>query len=290
MIGTIGDLLEDVVVILDGPLRRATDTDAEVLRRRGGSAANVAALAAMSGTPARFIGQVGSDTIGYALEERMRDSGVDTRLVHRGRTGTIVVLVESGGERSMLTDRGSATQLLGVEHDVLDDLLVLHVPAYSLVVDPLATATLELIGEAVSRSIPVTVDASSVALIDEFGVVEFRELLERVRPSVLFCNRQEAIALGIGRRGSLPGAHVTIIKAGARPTVAVRADGRSFSVPVEPADEVVDTTGAGDAFAAGFLSALCDRCGAKQAIERAHRLAAEVIARPGASLSTEPSN
>jgi sugar/nucleoside kinase (ribokinase family) len=163
-------------------------------------------------------------------------------------------------------------------------LIVAVISVYSLATDPLATATIELIGEALERSIAVTVNASSVAPLEEFGISEFRALVRTLRPAVFFCNRDEAIALGLSRRGPIPGARLTVITAGARPTVAVAADGRSFSVPVEVVPNVVDTTGAGDAFCAGFLSATCRGEPARQAITEGHRLAGRVLAQPGATL------
>ena len=112
MLCAVGDLVEDIVVWLAGAPGEGTDTDARVFRRRGGSAANVAALCAASGTPARFVGHVGADDLGDRLLASSRASGVDVASCERGgRTGTIVVLVAPGGERTMLTDRGAALDL-----------------------------------------------------------------------------------------------------------------------------------------------------------------------------------
>ena len=104
----VGDLVEDIVVWLAGAPGEGTDTEARVFRRRGGSAANVAALCAANGTPARFVGHVGADDLGDRLLATLSASGVDVRVRRGGRTGTIVVLVAPGGERTMLTDRGAA--------------------------------------------------------------------------------------------------------------------------------------------------------------------------------------
>ncbi|MCH7788917.1 MAG: sugar kinase [Acidobacteria bacterium] len=284
---TVGDLVDDIVVWLDGGLRSGTDTEVDIYRRRGGSAANVAAFAARDGCSTRFVGQVGDDPRGHALIAELARDGVDTRVVTNGRTGTIVALVDGDAERSMLTDRGASTQLTTIDGAVLDSATILHIPAYSLAVDPLATATIEIIGEALDRSVAVTVNASSVTLLEEFGVAEFRSLVHTLRPAVFFCNRDEAMTLGLGRRGPIPGARTTVITAGPRPTVAVAADGRSISVPVESVPVVLDTTGAGDAFCAGFLAATCRAQPLRSAIESGHRLAGLVVAEPGATLVDE---
>ena len=214
MLCTVGDLLEDVVVWMSADPRRGTDTPVQVFRRRGGSAANVAAMTVAAGGAARFVGQIGDDEVATALLDHLRSEGVDTVVTCRGRTGTIVVLVDTRGERSFLTDRGACTQLAAVPDGVLDGVDVLHVPAYSLVVDPLAATTLELIGDAVARRVPVTVDASSVSALGDFGPGEFLALLSEIGPAALFCNEAEADLLGLGDGCPAPGCALTVVKRG----------------------------------------------------------------------------
>ena len=96
VLATLGDLVEDVAIRVDDPVNVATDTAARIERRRGGSAANVAAMAAQLGHRSRFVGQVGVDAIGTALIADLAADGVDTSFVRRGgRTGTIAVLVDA---------------------------------------------------------------------------------------------------------------------------------------------------------------------------------------------------
>jgi sugar/nucleoside kinase (ribokinase family) len=168
-----------------------------------------------------------------------------------------VVLVDHEGERTMLTDRGAATQL-----------------AY------------ELIGEAVERGIPVTVDASSVTELREFGPDEFLALVAHIKPAVLFCNRAESRVLGLELRSPAPGATRTIVKAGPRPTLVIEADGTTQSIPVPPVERIVDTTGAGDAFAAGYLLAFLAGQDAATSVKAAHLLASRVLRVPGAALGS----
>ena len=196
MLGTIGDLVEDVVVHLHGSINVASDTAATVLRRRGGSAANVAVAARRAGGAARFIGQVGDDPLGAMLIDSLRAEGVDVAIRRHGRTGTIVVMVDADGERTMLSDRAACIELEGADDRWLDGLTTLHVPVYSLATGPLATTTIELIARARARSITVSVDTSSVAVIESYGVDRLVALLADLRPDVLLCNRDEAAAIG----------------------------------------------------------------------------------------------
>lgn len=284
MLCTIGDLVEDVVVWLQADPVRGTDNRARVFRRRGGSAANVAALAALAGGKVRFVGQVGDDASGTELVASLKAVGVDTHVTHRGTTGTIVVLVDAEGERTFLTDRGAATQLTSVPTTVLDDVRILHVPAYSLTTDPLSNVAYTLIGEAVERGIAVTVDASSVTELRDYGIAEFRALLEQLRPQVLFCNRDESRALGLNLRSPAPGVGRTVVKSGARPTLVISPDGDAVSFPVPPVEDIVDTTGAGDAFAAGYLLAMAAGQGVATCVQAGHLLASRVLRSPGATI------
>lgn len=250
MIATLGDLVDDVVVHVDNPINVASDTAARIVRRRGGSAANVASAVAALGHAARFIGQVGDDPIGAALVADLAEAGVDAMFVRRGgRTGTIVVLVDRTGERTMLTDRGACTLLDQPSPECLDGVSTLHVPMYSVVIDPLAATARTMIGWARERSIDVSVDVSSVAVIDELGAAGVHDLLGELRPTVVFANDDEARALDVA--GPIGGA-VTVVKRGAAPA-AVFSQANVHEVAARPI-EAADTTGAGDAFAAGFLT------------------------------------
>ena len=180
MIGTVGDLVEDIAVRLDGPVNLASDTAAVIRRRRGGSAANMAVSVARHGGAARFIGQVGDDAIGTVLVDALRAEGVDVVVRRGGRTGTIVVLVDALGERTMLTDRGACAALADPDPSWLDGVQALHVPMYSFTGGALAATAATLVGWARDRSILVSVDLSSAALIDSMGAAAMAALLCRI--------------------------------------------------------------------------------------------------------------
>ncbi len=261
---------------------RGTDTPARVFRRRGGSAANVAVLAAADGRHSRFVGQVGNDRLGSMLAAEMEAAGVDVLLARGGTTGSIVVIVDDTGERTMLPDRGAATQLSSLPSGALDAVTWLHVPAYSLIVEPLGATTRTAIATAQQSGIPVSIDASSTGPLTDFGIDRFLEQMRSIAPDVFFCNKDEADVVGVDRKSPLPGAKLTVIKAGADPVILIDDTGAAIDVTVPEVRGVADTTGAGDAFAAGFLTATLDGASPPEAAAAANRSAATVLVRPGA--------
>ena len=282
MLCTIGDLVEDVVVWLETSPVYGTDTPARIFRRRGGSAANFAARAVTAGMRSRFIGQVGDDPLGEQLVTELKSLGVEVVTNRRGTTGSIVVLVDGTGERTMLPDRAAAMRLEHLPEGALADATWLHVPAYSLVVEPLGGTSRKAIASARGGGAAISIDASSTGAMNEFGVAPFLEILKSLQPDVFFANQDEAALLGLGPNTPLPGAALTVIKAGSDPVLLVTASGERSSVPVTPVEIVSDTTGAGDAFAAGFVVAMMSGASPTEAAEDGCLQAATVLAQPGA--------
>jgi len=282
---TIGDLVEDVVVWLNTELNIGSDTESIIRRTRGGSAANVAMFASLTGTPSRFIGQVGHDRLGTHLCEVLRDSGVDVQVISDGRTGSIVVLVQPNGQRSFLTDRGVASHLAHFDAALMNDVHILHVPTYSLTDEPLASTCAQYIASARSNGSLISVDASSASVLTKYGIQRFQALMQTLQPDVFLCNEDEAATLGLHANNPMIGAQVTVIKQGPLPVIVVHQDGTSQMHPVPAVDNIVDTTGAGDAFAAGFLPAYASSRNIAAAVSQGHALASRVLQCPGATLN-----
>jgi sugar/nucleoside kinase (ribokinase family) len=276
----VGDLVEDVIVWSDAPTRHATDNACVVRRSRGGSAANVAVFASAL-MPARFIGCVGEDPVGEVLTSELTGHGVDVRVQRRGRTGTIVVLVDSEGERTMYPDRAAAADLNEVPEDWLESAAILHVPSYCFAAEPARTAVLWLIQHAGQAGIPVSLDASSTGMIEEHGLARYLDLVESVRPSVFFANAREARLLDVTRPQFAK--TMTVVKNGAESTIVTPSGGVPRAVPVPEAALARDSTGAGDAFAAGFLAARAHGADPAEAARAGHDLARSVLFSPGAT-------
>lgn len=288
MLAVVGDLIEDIVVWSDGRLRRGTDNPAQIFRVRGGSAANVAAFAARL-HPSRFIGCVGDDPAGDQLVAQLEAEGVHVCAQRRGTTGAIVILIESDGERTMLPDRAAATRLERVPVEWLADVDLLHVTAYALDGSPVRESVEDLVRGATARGAMVSIDASSTDVLDRLGVDAFLAYVREMAPAFVIANHDEADALGLNDAPARVLSHCRkttfVIKDGARPTRVLRHRMPMLSVPVPPVEDIRDSTGAGDAFAAGFLTGFLADRDLRTACEGGHALAASVLRSPGATAS-----
>lgn len=258
----LGDLVLDTVLVPARPMERATDVPGRVLLRQGGSAASTARWLGRLGARSVFVCAVGRDAIGRALVRAVEGDGVRVHAIRvaGARTGRIGVLVEPGGERSFVADRGAAHLMRP------DDLRpawfagadAYHLPAYSLLGHPLGEAGMAGIAHARRAGARVTLDLASAAPLLEAGRKAALSLVAQAAPDLLFATDDEAAAL-LGPRRPLDGlldlAPIAVVKRGRKgASVLARERGETlrFEVATTPL-QVSDTTGAGDAFDAGFL-------------------------------------
>lgn len=275
MLVCVGDLLEEVLVRLRADPVRGGDRNVRAARVRGGSASNVAALTAELGGRPRFVGRVGDDHVGHALVEDLRQRGVAVHASFAGGTGVIVTMVGRGG-RSRLIDRGASRRLSFVEPECLDDASQLYVAGSSFTEDPLASAIDQLLGDAAESRIPVTIGGPSVADLESLGSDGFLALCTAVEPAHVVLNRDEHAALGLSSRQPISGAATTVVTNGRRPTLVIDAKG-ARAVEVPPVDDLLDRTGVGDGFLAGFLRARESGADPVAAGHAGHRVAAKVL-------------
>jgi sugar/nucleoside kinase (ribokinase family) len=240
---TLGDALLDVVVRLDAPLADGDDVTAATRTGAGGQAANVAAWAAALGAGARCIARRGDDPAGALVAGELSRLGVElVGPVVAGRSGVVVSLVAPGGERTMASDRAAGSEFSADELEArwLDGAGWLHVSGYTIATESAVSERAAKLARATGAR--VSVDLSSVRVMERFGIAAFSERLARIAPDVVFATQAE-------RDVDVHLHHPPkwVVKRGPDGIVV---DGVAY--PAHAAD-VVDTTGAGDALAAGFL-------------------------------------
>ena len=255
----LGDLALDITASVREPLDPGSDATASIRFHQGGSAANTACMVARLGGAASFVGAVGRDAWGRALVRALRGAGVAVHAPRvAGTTARIVVMVASDGERTFATERGAADGLLAAHLRAgwfrRDGL---HLPGYSLFSVPLRDAALAACGFARAAGAVVSVDLASRRPLLARGRRDAVRDLRTVAPDLLFANTDEAAALSGGRRREalLEVAPVVALKQGRSGCVVLARKGLD-SVELVVATrsvEAADTTGAGDAFDAGFL-------------------------------------
>ena len=247
MILVVGDVMNDIIVRPSGPLQPGTDCAAEIDQAGGGSGANVACWLGRLGVPVRFAGRVGADVA--AQTAAFARHGVEARLGHGDRpTGRVVAIVDCDGERSFYTDRGANLALgpADLAPGLLDGVRLLHVSGHCLFEPGPRAAAGDLMSAARARGIAVSVDAGSSAFLRATGAKAFR----RWTAASAICIANVAEAAILAATDADYGCRV--VTAGAAGAAAWRG-GEHRSVPGAKV-AVRDSTGAGDAFAAGFLA------------------------------------
>jgi len=296
----LGDLALDVVLAPARPLEHGTDVPGAVRLHQGGSAANTARWLARLGIRSTLVCAVGRDGPGRALVNALRADGVTIRAARPAgaRTARIGMVVDAAGERSFVADRGAADLIEpgDLRAAWFRGVGVLHLPGYSLLGSPLGEAAARAVVLAREAGARVAVDLASGAPLLAGGLAAAQRLVSGIAPDLLFTNSAEADAfLGdADLEGLLAFAPVAIVKRGAGGATVVARDAGQTAARFEVAARPVttsDTTGAGDAFDAGFLAEWLGRgrettpAALRRAVVAGHRAAARHLAAPRPELA-----
>ncbi|MFS0883705.1 carbohydrate kinase family protein [Aeromicrobium sp. 179-A 4D2 NHS] len=287
MILVVGDVVDDIGVLPLEPVAPRSDTRAQIRMTPGGSAANTAAWLGFLGAPARFFGKVGVDGVerhGAAL----RDHEVDPRLVADPvlPTATIVLTLDDDADRTMYVDRAANGTLTldDLTDDLWPDVDWLHLTGYTFFDPETRGVAIELIAEAKRRGAGVSVDPSTTAFLREVTPEAFLEWTGGA--DLLLPNLDEARLL-VGATGPFvdfdaltrmyPHVVVTLGSMG-----AAYVAGPTREQVAAPRVQVIDTTGAGDAFSAGFLAAWVEQRDPRAALQGGIGAASRCVQQRGA--------
>jgi len=282
----VGDVMLDVSTSIDTEIALASDTPARIALLPGGAASNTSTWMASAGHEVTLIGCVGDDAFGRHAREVLLSAGVDARLSNGVRaTGACVVLVDRHHERTMFPDPGANLELTAEQvTSVLEPDSHLHMSGYTMMNEPTRPAALAAIHRAREIGATVSVDPASSAPLLRHRVM----MLQACQSvDVLLLNEAEAIVLSgastvtealtdLCRRVT-----TVVIKRGAQGVLAGQGESRIQA----PAREttVVDSTGAGDAFTAGFLPVWRSGDTLAAAVDAGQVMAAAAVSRVGAS-------
>jgi sugar/nucleoside kinase (ribokinase family) len=279
----------DVMALLRGPLVPASDSPAMISMRGGGSAANTACWLASSGVETVYVGRVGDDLPGRVAEAELRRYGVHPALTvdPSRRTGTVIVLVDAAGERTMIPDAGANSGLTpgDLPADEFTAGRHLHLSGYTLLNPDSRAAGIAVLERARRNGMTTSVDPSSVGPLSAIGPDLFLKWVGGA--DLVIANLDEARVLTgltdvveVARKLAERFGEV-VVKLGDRGALWQNSAGDApVSVPAY-ATEIVDTTGAGDAFAAGFLPPWLAKASPEVALKAACRLAALAVSQVG---------
>ncbi|KXB03554.1 hypothetical protein AKJ47_01635 [candidate division MSBL1 archaeon SCGC-AAA261G05] len=260
---TVGDANVDFIVSVNSLPEKGGETRVPTFEMHaGGSAANTCVAAQRLGLKSGFIGRVGSEFFGRFLKREFRKEGVDiSQLQTDGKvnSGFMFIMTTPDGERTMLCSRGANTRLAlrEIDTDYVKDTNNLHISGYSFLEPPQRDAVRQVVKVAENEDCQISLDPGILALKESL------EEIESIMPSVdlLFLNKRELRILSdiedievAGRQFLEMGPSTVVLKLGGEGCLALAKGRKSFAkaFPIN----IVDTTGAGDAFDATFIVGL----------------------------------
>ena len=255
----IGDVMLDVIAVMKTRINYGSDTPSRISTHGGGAAGNVASWAQVSGAPTKIVARVGNDSAGTAVISEFDALGVEheDRVIPGAQTGVVIVIVDPSGERTMFPETGANSGLALVDLPDLAGIEVIYLSGYALLHVGSRPGALDIIAKVQSANIPIFFDPATVGGMSQVDINEIKSWLPMM--SALFMNEEEATFLtGFTQLESaldalLLAAPIAVIKCGSEGAIGKSRGGESIQISALPT-QVIDTTGAGDSFAGGFIA------------------------------------
>ncbi len=293
----VGDLNWDVLAKPDHILLSGGDTTGRVQLAHGGSSANVAVWARRVGMPTGFLGKIGRDQFGQFALAKLEEEQVQPHIVwsDTNATGVVLVLIDSSGQRSMLTNQGADFFLMPHElpKNVIAAAKHVHITAWSLFTDPPRAAALEAARIATDAGASVSFDPGSYQMIRQMGREEFKRATKALSIDIMFPNLEEGRAL-TGAQSPEDVLHIlreeypqTLMCLKLDKDGAMIADSSGIFKVEATKDTVIDATGAGDSFCGAFLGHYLQSKDARAASTLAAQVAGWVVSVFGARPETD---
>ena len=282
-------MLDIVAQIPTSPhgLHLGNDTRTVISTHGGGAGGNVASWLAVLGNDVTMVGRIGDDAAGAAITAEFDALGISYGdIVKDGlHTGVVICLVDPSGERTMLADNGANAGLSIDDLPALDGVDAIYMTGYAPLAPLSRIGVLEMVRAISARDIPIFFDPATVGGMKDVPIDEILSWCGLM--NTLIMNEEEAIYLSgssdleAALEFFLDYAQRAIIKRGSQGAIGLERRGEIISIGTH-ATQVIDTTGAGDSFAAGFIDAITSGSNFAQAIERASAVAAHCVAIVGA--------
>ena len=257
----------------------------------GGSSVNVAAGVAMLGGSVAFCGVVGNDEQGRMFEDILVKEGVIANLAKSSKmTGNVISFITDDSERTFATHLGAALELK--KEDVSEEDIiaskVLHIEAYQLEDPKLKEVCFHAMDVVKSNGVKVSIDLSDPALIMR-NLEEFKKVVKDYA-DIVFANEEEAKAFtGLEPEEALhkiaEDAEDAVVKLGSKGSIIKNGED-VFKIEAVEAN-AIDTTGAGDSFAAGFLYGFCNELGIEKSGKLGSFLGSKVVEEIGTRIEQD---
>jgi len=293
MIVALGDLMMDITIHADCLIPQSEHCSGRAAISPGGSAANFAVWAARLGAQVGLIAKVGRDVLGRSLlDDLQRERVINGVAVGDDTTGLFLIIVDAGGRRTLLATRGATATLSrdDLDWNLLNQAELLHVTAYSFLEEAPRQAALAAMRHVKGRGGWLSLDPCSHGYLQQVGAEAFLAMTEGV--DLFFPNWDEAHALTGDEnperivRALLKNYPLVVLKLGQDGAMAGAGDAvihqPGLSVPV------VDTVGAGDAFAAAFVVTWLAGHDLAAALREGNRIAAGVVQAAGTRATATP--
>ena len=278
--------------MIDVERKRSLHSSISTMKQKlasGGSTSNTIHGLARLGAPTGYIGKVGNDEMGAFFEADMQKSGIKPHLIHTSETdtGIATTLMTQDAERTFATYLGAAASMSPeeIDNEIFKDYDCIHVEGYLIFNHDLI---LQICMTAKANGLKISMDMASFNLVKDHH--DFVEMLLKEYVDILFANEEEAAAF-TGKSGEesldilSDYCETCVVKLGKHGSVA-NINGQKARIGSSGV-KALDTNGAGDAYASGFLYGLINQFSPEKTLRLASRIADEIIVTTGAKLSDE---